>query len=38
MRRDFPYFKKIGVTGVYTQYRSNWGTLTLPSPLVDGRT
>ncbi|NOZ21969.1 MAG: DUF4838 domain-containing protein [Planctomycetes bacterium] len=30
MRRDYPYFKKIGVKGVYTQYSTNWGTLTLP--------
>jgi len=30
MREDFPYFKSIGVKGVYTQYAANWGTLTLP--------
>ena len=30
MREDLPYFKRIGVRGVYTQYTSNWGTLTLP--------
>ncbi|MEW6360159.1 MAG: DUF4838 domain-containing protein [Planctomycetota bacterium] len=30
MRQDFPYFKKIGVKGVYTQYANDWGTLTLP--------
>jgi len=30
MRKDYPYFKKVGVRGVYTQYTRNWGTLTLP--------
>ena len=30
MRKDLPYFKSIGVKGVYTQYSANWGTLTLP--------
>jgi len=30
IRQDLPYFKSIGVKGVYTQYSSNWGTLTLP--------
>ena len=30
MREDIPYFKSIGVKGVYTQYSGNWGTLTLP--------
>ena len=30
MREDYPYFKQIGVKGVYTQYTSNWGTLMRP--------
>lgn len=29
IRQDLPYFHRLGVTGLYTQYAENWGTIGL---------